>query len=112
MPRKQNPVPGSRRLVNDRRQLKTSPLEAAESAWPTLPRGKGHHAEWIEACKRRGETFSSFHIGGPMTELIQLGNAAVSAGEPVEYDTLSGKIVNLPDANRFLHRDYRPGWKL
>ena len=78
----------------------------------TLPRGKGHHAEWIEACKGRGESFSSFQIGAPMTELIQLGNAAVLIGEPCEFDTLSGQIINRPDANRHLHRQYRDGWTL
>ncbi len=78
----------------------------------TLPRGKGHHAEWIEACKGRGETFSSFQIGGPLTELIQLGNAAVLVGEPCEYDTLSGQILNVPEANRHLHRECRAGWSL
>ena len=78
----------------------------------TLPRAKGHHAEWIEACKGRGRAFSSFQIGGPMTELIQLGNAAVLIGRPFEYDTLSGQVLNLPEANRHLHREYRAGWSL
>jgi hypothetical protein len=30
-------------------------------------------SEWIEACKGRGETFSSFAIGGPLTELHPIG---------------------------------------
>ena len=42
-------------------------------------------------------TFSSFQIGGPLTELIQLANAAVLIGEPFEYDTLTGQIPGLPD---------------
>ena len=79
---------------------------------PSLPRGRGHHAEWVEACKGRGETFSSFAIGGPLTELIQLANASVLIGEPFEYDTLSGQVLNNPDANQYLHRDYREGWTL
>ena len=79
---------------------------------PSLPRVTGHHAEWVEACKGRGETFSSFAIGGPLTELIQLANASVQIGEPFEYDTLSGQILNIPNANRYLHRDYREGWTL
>jgi hypothetical protein len=78
----------------------------------TLPRVESHHAEWLEACKGRGETFSSFQIGGPLTELIQLGNAAVLIGEPFEYDTLSGQVLNAPKANRLLHREYRTGWNL
>ena len=39
----------------------------------TLPRVKGHQWEWIEACKGNGKTFSSFDIGGPLTELERKG---------------------------------------
>jgi hypothetical protein len=78
----------------------------------TLPRGSGHHGEWIEACKGRGKTFSSFDLGGPLTEFIQLANAAVLIGEPFEYDCLSGQILNNQKANRHLHREYREGWNL
>lgn len=79
----------------------------------TLPRPPGgHHAEWVEACKGRGETFSSFEIGGPLTELIQLGNVAAQTGEPLEYDTLSGRVLNVDAADRLIHRKYRPGWTL
>jgi len=87
-------------------------FEGFQGPAPTLPRTPGHHAEWIEACKGRGPTFSSFAIGGPLTELIQLGNAAVLIGEPFEYDTLTGRIPGAPDANRHLHREYRSGWAL
>ena len=79
----------------------------------TLPRPPGgHHAEWVEACKGRGETFSSFEIGGPLTELIQLGNVAAQTGEPLEYDTLSGRVLNVDAAEGLMHREYRPGWTL
>ncbi len=78
----------------------------------TLPRGVGHYREWIEACKGRGETFSSFDIGGPLTELIQLANIAGRVGEPFDYAPLSGEIPNHPGANSLLHREYRKGWTL
>jgi hypothetical protein len=78
----------------------------------TLPREPGHHGEWIEACKGRGETFSSFAIGGPLTELIQLANIAANVNQPFDYDTLSGEILNNSDASRLLHRGYREGWTL
>ncbi len=87
-------------------------FEGFEGPAKILPRTSGHHAEWIEACKGRGRTFSSFAIGGPLTELIQLGNAAVLVGEPFEYDTLSGRISGVPEADRYLHRQYRSGWTL
>lgn len=78
----------------------------------TLPRNENHYREWIEACKGNGETFSSFEIGGPMTELMQLLNLATLFEEAVEYDTQSGRILNSTRANRALHRKYRRGWSL
>ena len=78
----------------------------------TLPRGVGHHREWIEACKGKGETFSSFAIGGPLTEMIQLTNIAGIVGEPFHYDTLTGEIPDHAGASALLHRPYRKGWTL
>ncbi|MFV1967520.1 MAG: Gfo/Idh/MocA family oxidoreductase, partial [Pirellulaceae bacterium] len=87
-------------------------FEGFEGPAKTLPRPKNHHAEWVEACKGRCNAFSGFEIGGPMTELIQLANAAVFAGEPLEYDPLSGDVVNVASGNQYLHREYRTGWEL
>ena len=79
---------------------------------PTLPRSPGHHAEWILACKGGPKPFSGFEIGAPMTEMVQLVHVASLAGGPIEYDPVSGKIVNSAAANELLHRPYRPGWTL
>ncbi len=79
----------------------------------TLPRGPGHHVEWIRACKGGPKPFSTFDIGGPLTEVIQLGNAAVLIGHPFEYDPRTGTIVGGSDKdNSLLHREYRSGWIL
>ncbi len=78
----------------------------------TFPRGVGHHREWIEACKGRGETFSSFEFGGPLTELIQLANVSGRIGESFDYDPITGEVLNHAEANRLLHREYRDGWSL
>ena len=78
----------------------------------TLPRGGGHHREWIEACKGNGTTFSSFEIGGPMTELMQLINLSTLCEEAVDYDAISGRILNSKHASRLLHREYRRGWTI
>lgn len=78
----------------------------------TLPKSIGHHREWVEACKGNGQTFSSFDIGGPLTELMQLVNLATLVEGPVEYDTLSGKVLNSERANQLVHREYRKGWVL
>ena len=77
-----------------------------------LPRSSGHQREWLEACKGNGQTFSSFALGGPLTELMQLVNLATLVPGPVEYDTLGGRILNSPPASELLHRQYRAGWVL
>jgi len=78
----------------------------------TLPKSIGHHREWVEACKGNGKTFSSFDIGGPLTELMQLVNLATLVQGPVEYDTLSGRVLNSAPASRLVHREYREGWAI
>ena len=61
---------------------------------------------------RHGTTFSSFEIGGPMTELMQLINLSTLFEEALEYDTVRGKILNVNRASRLLHREYRRSWTL
>jgi predicted dehydrogenase len=77
-----------------------------------LPAGSGHHREWVEACKGNGKTFSGFEIGGPLTELMQLINAATLVEGAVDYDPLTGRVVNSPPANALMRREYRRGWKI
>ena len=78
----------------------------------TLPRGRDQVREWTEACKGNGATFSSFTIGGPLTELMQLINLSTLFEEALDYDTISGRILNSSRANEALHRKYRKGWEL
>ena len=78
----------------------------------TLPNSPGHHKEWVEACKGNGKAFSGFEIGGPLTEFMQLANLATLVEGPIEYDTVSGRILNSGRADRLLHREYRKGWTI
>jgi predicted dehydrogenase len=87
-------------------------FEGFQGPAPTIPRGPGHHAEWIQACKGGAKPFSSFDFGGSLTEMILLGHAALLAGHPLVYNPQSGTLVNGGEDNRLLHRDYRAGWTL
>ena len=87
-------------------------FEGFQGPKPTLPRPGSHHAEWVAACKGQGKAFSGFEIGGPLTEMVLLGHVASLAGQTIEYDPLSGQVVNNAEANQLLHRPYRPGWSL
>lgn len=80
----------------------------------TLPRSIGHHQEWIQACKTGSATRSSFaDFSGPLTEAVLLGSVCVRhGGEKLVWDSENLKIVNAPEANQYLHYEYRQGWTL
>jgi len=73
--------------------LPRAKFDGVEGPAKTLPRSPGHHAEWIQACKGQGKTFSRFDVGGPQTEMLLLGNVALLVGRPIEYDPLAGQVV-------------------
>lgn len=78
----------------------------------TIPDSLGHHKEWLHACKTGAPTTCHFGYSGRLTEANHLGNVAYRAGKKIEWDTKNLRIVNAPDAERFLGREYRKGWKL
>lgn len=67
---------------------------------------------WVNAFKNKKQTPGSFLNAGPVTETILLGAVALRAKKKVQYDSATMQITNLPDANKYLYREYRPGWEL
>jgi predicted dehydrogenase len=79
----------------------------------TLPRSIGHHQEWITACKTGSPTRSNFDFAGPLTEAVLLGSVCIhNGGQKLVWDSENLKITNDPDANKYLHYEYRAGWTL
>ncbi len=74
--------------------------------------GSRHENEWVAACKAGKQPCSAFAAASGLTEMALLGNVAILAGEPIEFDRKAMKITNRPAANRHLRREYRTGWKL
>jgi predicted dehydrogenase len=79
---------------------------------PSIPKSLGHHAEWLHACKAGAPTTCNFEYAGWLTEANHLGNVAFRTGMRLEWDAANLRATNCPDAERYLRRDYRPGWKL
>ena len=84
-----------------------------------LPRSPGHHREWINACKGGEPAGSNFDVAGPLTEVVLLGNVALRMGQQLYekglklyYDGPNMKVTNLPEANKYIHNEYREGWTL
>lgn len=67
---------------------------------------------WIRAIRGEEKISSPFADAVPLNETMILGVVALRAGQPIEYDGASGRITNVADANRYLDREYREGWKL
>jgi hypothetical protein len=79
----------------------------------TLPRSIGHHKEWIEACKTGSATRSNFDFAGLLTEAVLLGTVCVRmGGGKLIWDSENLKITNVPEANKYIHYEYRKGWSL
>jgi len=78
-----------------------------------LPRSIGHHKEWLLACRTGSPTRSDFAFAGPLTEAVLLGMVCVrNGGDRLYWDSAKLTVTNDPDANRFLHYEYRRGWEL
>lgn len=67
---------------------------------------------WINAFKNKTQSPGSFIYAAPVTETILLGGVALRARKRVEYDSANMKITNVPEANKFLVREYRKGWEI
>ena len=78
----------------------------------TIPDSIGHYEEWIEACKSRGPTTCNFDYSGALTEAVLLGNVAYRSGERLNWDARNLRARGSRNAEGYLRRRYRRGWRL
>ena len=79
---------------------------------PFIPNSIGHHREWVEACKTGGPTTCNFDYSGALTEAALLCNVALRTGSKIKWDAKNLKAKGCPEADAFIRRTYRKGWKL
>ena len=94
------------------RLLPESKMKGFKPPEPFLPRGVNHWQEWITACKGGPKPLANFDYAGPLTETILLGNVAALAGRKIKWNGPKLKVADMPEANKYLKRDYRQGWTL
>jgi predicted dehydrogenase len=81
----------------------------------TIPRSPGIMEEWIAAIKAGKKSTTDFDYSGPLTEAMLLGNVALrmkDAKAVLQWDAVNMEVTNLPEANQFIHKEYRAGWSL
>ncbi len=79
---------------------------------PFIPESPGQQAEWVRACKTDLKTTCNFEYSGWLTEANHLGNVAYRTGKKILWDAANLRCTNAPEADQFIRREYRPGWKL
>jgi hypothetical protein len=76
----------------------------------TIPRVKGHHNDWINACRGNGAASTHFDYSGPLTEFTLMGNVALRAGSGrLDFDWRKMEVTNLPEANQYIKPVFRDG---
>lgn len=79
---------------------------------PFIPASLGHHLEWIHGCKTGAPTTCNFEYAGWLTEANHLGNVAYRTGKKLEWNPETLHATNVPEADQFIKRTYREGWRL
>ena len=98
--------------ANGLRLIPETKMQAYQKPPQILPRSIGHREEWIAACKGEAPAGSNFDFAGPLTETVLLGNIALRFDEKLYWDSANMKVTNYPEANEYVHRNYRDGWSL
>ncbi len=73
----------------------------------------GRSSSWVEAFKGGKPTYGDFLLAGPISEAFNLGAISLRlGGKRLVWDAANMKVTNVPEANRYLKREYRKGWEL
>jgi len=70
-------------------------------------------AAWITAFKGGPASYGDFLLARPICDAVNLASISLRlGGRRLLWDSAGAKITNIPEANRFLTREYRQGWEL
>ena len=81
----------------------------------TMPKigSNNHWGQFVDACLGKGKTLAGFDYSGPLTEAVLLGSVACRFPQTtLEWNAADLKFPNVPEANKFVRRQYRKGWEV
>ncbi|MHC4552151.1 MAG: Gfo/Idh/MocA family protein [Planctomycetota bacterium] len=78
----------------------------------TLPRSKGHHRNWVDACKNGTQAVSNFEYGARLTEFVLLGNIAIRTGKRIKWDGEKMTVKGQPHLDALIGQEYPKEWDL
>jgi len=91
-------------IISGKRAGESYTHPTRESAERNVPK------TFIEASLAGKQCLGSIRDAWPLTEAINLYAVALRAGKTLYYDGAAMKITNVPEANKYLSREYRKGW--
>ncbi|MEO8765315.1 MAG: Gfo/Idh/MocA family oxidoreductase [Ginsengibacter sp.] len=100
----QNPqlISGKKVQANEIKADQRSQVEQTSAALPLF----------VEACKSGKQYPGNFIEAAHLTEAVNLYALALRTGKLLKYDAASLQITNVPEANKYLDREYSAGWDL
>jgi len=100
------------RLIPEKRmQSYPAPEERGDEKWRKGGEITPGVRQWIAACHGGEASAGNILNAGPITEAVNLYAVALRTGRRLLYDAGAMKITNVSEANNYLSRQYREGWR-
>jgi hypothetical protein len=110
--RGENPQIIPERKMREYRTAKNLPETTARRGGQDRNRSQAI-AQWVTACKGGKPTHGDFLLAGPISDAFNLGAVSLRlGGRRLLFDAAAMKVTNVPEANKYLVREYRNGWEL
>jgi len=77
-----------------------------------LGRSRGHHEDFLNAVRTRGQAIAPAEVGHRSASICHLVNIAMLTGRKLQWDPVKELIINDSEANRMLSRPMRSPWYL
>jgi hypothetical protein len=97
---------GSPRLIPEEK------MRRYQQPSPSIPRSRGHHRDWLEACKGGPPASANFEYGARLTEIVLLGTVALRTGQTLHWNGPGMAAANAPEAEPFIRGYFRKGWEI
>jgi hypothetical protein len=68
--------------------------------------------QWVAACKGGQQSPGAYTNSWPISEAVNLWAVALRTRSRLVYDPAKMEITNVPEANKYLSREYRKGFEL
>lgn len=100
------------RLIPEKRmQSYPVPEERGQEKWRRGGEITPGLRQWMAACRGGQPSPGNILNAGPITEAVNLYAVALRTGRRLLYDADTMRITNVSEANNYLSRQYREGWR-